>query len=375
MKLSFCAIVKNEAKNLGRCLASVRPYVDELVIVDTGSTDDTVAIAQQYGATVSNFEWCNDFAAARNYANSLVTGNWILTLDADEELIVHSKTDFLQALSTGIAYVLVRREYGVHDTELQVIRLFKHHSGLEYHYPYHEHLFYEGQPLANNHPFVQPLTSIEIMHYGYADEILIEKSISRLPMLENLRATEGISLMLLWSLSGMYEATNALEQAQDCYLEAWERLLPNLLTGELPQDIRSVPSWLYSLAVRSLQAEDVETSQHICEQGMQWFPDFPPLFYLNGLILKMLGVGAESISYFEHCIEVGKAGNYSKIEPFEQSLITLYPAFDLGSVYLELQQTEKAIAAFTLALSFDPTHAQAQEQRAIALHQHLHPNQ
>jgi tetratricopeptide (TPR) repeat protein len=366
MKLSFCAIVKNEAKNLGRCLASVKPYVDELIIVDTGSTDDTVAIAQQYGATVSHFEWSNDFAAARNYASTLATGDWILTLDADEELIVHSKSDFLNALRTGIAYILVRREYGIHDTELQVIRLFKHRSGLEYHYPYHEHLFYEEMPLANNHPFVQPLKSVEIMHYGYADEILVEKSISRLPMLENLRATEGLSLILLWSLSGMYEATNALEQAQDCYLEAWERLLPNLLTEEVPQNIRSVPSWLYSLAVRSLQSEDIETSQYICEQGMKWFPDFPPLFYLNGLILKMLGARVESIFYFEHCIEAGQTGNYSKIEPFEQSLITLYPAFDLGSVYLELQQIENAIAAFTLALSFDPNHLQAQEQLAIS---------
>jgi glycosyltransferase involved in cell wall biosynthesis len=366
VKLSFCAIVKNEAKNLGRCLASVKPYVDELIVVDTGSTDNTIAIAQRYGAKIGHFEWCNDFAAARNYANSLVTGDWILTLDADEELIVHSKNHFLKALSTGIAYVLVRRENGVHDTELQVIRLFKHLSSMEYRYPYHEHLFYEDQPLANNHPHVQPLACIEVMHYGYAEEVLVEKSISRLPMLEQLRATEGLSLMVLWSLSGMYEATHADDQAQDCYVEAWERLLPNLITGDFPQDARSVPSWLYSLAVRSLQSEDIETSQLICEQGMQWFPEFPPLFYLNGLILRMLGASTESIPYFEHCIEAGQTGHYSKIEPFDQALIKLYPAFDLGTVYLELQQLEKAIAAFTLALSFDPNHIQAQEQLAIA---------
>jgi glycosyltransferase involved in cell wall biosynthesis len=365
--LSFCAIVKNEAQNLARCLASVKPYVDELVIVDTGSTDETIAIAQQYGAKVSHFEWCDDFSAARNYACSLATGDWILTLDADEELVIHSKDDLRIALQTGLAYILIRQEYGVYDTDLQVIRLFKHQAGLQYCYPYHEHLFYEGHPLSNDHPHVKSLEAISILHYGYADEVLIEKSLLRLPMLEQIRATEGLSLMILWSLSGMYEATEALDQAQDCYLEAWERLLPNLLTGEVPQDTRSIPSWLYSLAVRSLQAEDIETSQFICEQGIKWFPDHPPLFYLSGLIFKVSDSIADSIPYFEHCLEAGKTENYSKGEPFDQALITVYPAFDLGTVYLALEQTEKAIAAFELALSFDPDFTAAQEQLEIAL--------
>jgi tetratricopeptide (TPR) repeat protein len=364
--LSFCAIVKNESQNLARCLASVKPYVDELVIVDTGSTDETIAIAQQYGAKVSHFEWCDDFSAARNYACSLVTGDWILTLDADEELVVHSKEDLLNVLQTGLAYVLIRREHGVHDTDLEVIRLFRHQAGLEYCYPYHEHLFYEGEPLTNDHPQVKSLDSIKILHYGYADEVLIEKSLLRLPMLEQIRATDGLSLILLWTLSGMYEATEALDQAQGCYEEAWERLFPHLLTSELPQDTRSVRSWLYSLAVRSLKAEDIETSQFICEQGTKWFPDHPPLFYLSGFILRMSESISDSIPYFEHCLEAGKTENYSKIEPFDQALITTLPAFDLGTVYLALEQIEKAIAAFTLALSFDPNFTAAQEHLAIA---------
>lgn len=366
VNLSFCAIVKNEAQNLARCLASIKPYVDELIVVDTGSTDETIAIAQEYGAKISHFESCDDFAAARNYACSLTTGDWILTLDADEELIVHSQNDLLSALQSGLAYVIVRREHGVHDTDLQVIRLFRNQDGLQYCHAYHEHLFYEGQPLSNDHPQVKSLGAIDILHYGYADEILLTKSLQRLPMLEQLRTTEGLSLMLLWSLSGMYETTEALDQAQDCYSEAWERLLPNLLTGDLPQDIRSVPSWLYSLAVRALKADDIETSQFICEQGTQWFPDYPPLFYLTGLVLKLTEQFSDAIPYFERCIEAGKTGNYSKIEPFDQALITSYPAFDLGTIYLALQEPEKATAAFELALTYDPNYTAAHEQLAIA---------
>ncbi len=64
--LSLCMIVKNEGKNLERCLKSAKPYVDEIVIVDTGSQDNTLEIAAQYGAKLDYFEWCDDFAAARN---------------------------------------------------------------------------------------------------------------------------------------------------------------------------------------------------------------------------------------------------------------------------------------------------------------------
>ena len=86
MKLSLSMIVKNEAKNLPRCLESIKGLVDEIVIVDTGSTDDTVKIAESYGAKVGYFEWCNDFSAARNASLDLCTGDWVLILDADEAI-------------------------------------------------------------------------------------------------------------------------------------------------------------------------------------------------------------------------------------------------------------------------------------------------
>ncbi|GLH69799.1 hypothetical protein GETHPA_13320 [Geothrix rubra] len=82
--LSLSMIVKNEAAHLPRCLASVRDLVDEIVVVDTGSTDETVHIAETFGARVGHFPWTGDFSAARNASLRLCTGDWILVLDADE---------------------------------------------------------------------------------------------------------------------------------------------------------------------------------------------------------------------------------------------------------------------------------------------------
>ena len=86
MKLSLAMIVKNEAEHLGHCLASVQGLVDEIVVVDTGSTDATVAVARAHGAKVSFFPWVGDFSAARNESLAQATGDWVLVLDADEAI-------------------------------------------------------------------------------------------------------------------------------------------------------------------------------------------------------------------------------------------------------------------------------------------------
>jgi glycosyltransferase involved in cell wall biosynthesis len=84
--LSLCMIVKNEEDNLERCLESVREVVDEMVIVDTGSTDGTVAVAEKFGARVFHHPWQGSFSEARNHALGFAVGDWILQMDGDEEL-------------------------------------------------------------------------------------------------------------------------------------------------------------------------------------------------------------------------------------------------------------------------------------------------
>lgn len=84
--ISLCMIVKNEERYLAQCLASVKPIVDELIVVDTGSTDYTLNIAQVFGATVHHFDWTGSFSDARNYAISKAAGKWILIMDADERI-------------------------------------------------------------------------------------------------------------------------------------------------------------------------------------------------------------------------------------------------------------------------------------------------
>ena len=86
MKINLVMIVKNEERSLRRCLRSVNGLVDEMIVVDTGSTDRTVEIAEKMGAKVFSFTWINDFSAARNYGLGRSDGDWNLILDGDEYL-------------------------------------------------------------------------------------------------------------------------------------------------------------------------------------------------------------------------------------------------------------------------------------------------
>ncbi len=111
--LSLAMIVKNEEKNLGHCLASVKNLVDEMVVVDTGSTDGTVALAESFGARLGHFPWTGDFAAARNESLRLCTGDWVLVLDADEavDALDHPRIREAIAQDSCQAYNLISRNY------------------------------------------------------------------------------------------------------------------------------------------------------------------------------------------------------------------------------------------------------------------------
>ena len=106
-RTALVLIARNEAAAIERCLSSLRPWVDAMLVLDTGSTDQTVRLARDAGARVEHFEWIDDFAAARNHALGLADADWHIVLDADEWLSVggevlaalrHTAPDFVGAI-------------------------------------------------------------------------------------------------------------------------------------------------------------------------------------------------------------------------------------------------------------------------------------
>ena len=113
--VSLCMIVKNEEKYLARCLQSAKTIVDEMIVVDTGSSDRTKELATIFGAKVFEFPWENDFSSARNHSLSKASGDWILILDADEVVAPGDQSYLRELISLKgkepIAYSFVTRNY------------------------------------------------------------------------------------------------------------------------------------------------------------------------------------------------------------------------------------------------------------------------
>ena len=166
--LSACLIVKNEERHLARCLTSIATVADEVVVVDTGSEDDTVAIAKQHGAKTSFFAWCDDYAAARNASLAEATGAFILYIDADEELHPDDAPRLRALLESGnvdaVQVAIVSPLASGMTNVARYLRVFRNYPGIHFVEPIHEQIW---PALAVHEPRVAD-TELRILHHGYA---------------------------------------------------------------------------------------------------------------------------------------------------------------------------------------------------------------
>ncbi|MFJ3387589.1 glycosyltransferase [Lysinibacillus sp. NPDC086135] len=156
--ISLCMIVKNEEEVLGRCLQSVKHIVDEIIIVDTGSTDDTKEIAKKFDAKIYDFEWCNDFSKARNYAFSLANKDYILWIDADDVIeekeqlkLIKLKENLSEEIDTvSMPYILSVSESGDVGYQIRRHRLAKRERQFKWEGKVHEVLLVSGNILHSD---------------------------------------------------------------------------------------------------------------------------------------------------------------------------------------------------------------------------------
>jgi glycosyltransferase involved in cell wall biosynthesis/cytochrome c-type biogenesis protein CcmH/NrfG len=170
-RVSLCMIVKDEEKQLGQCLASAKSHVDEIVVIDTGSRDGTVRIAESHGAKVSFLKWNNSFAAARNESLLRATGDWIFYLDADERLSSMGETDCLRKAASvgGIdAYSVPIRSYKTPGSSSEFdlafnVRLFRNYPGIHFVNEVHERI----EPFLDQAGAVIARSRFMVEHFGY----------------------------------------------------------------------------------------------------------------------------------------------------------------------------------------------------------------
>lgn len=212
--LSLCLICQNEEQNIEKCLKNIKDIVDEIIIVDGGSTDQTLEIAKKYTDKIYNFTWIDDFSASRNFSIGKSTCDWILVLDCDEYLLDATKEMFLKLIDN--------KSYDGYCLGLQgqnnifpLLRLFRNKKNMRYKNKLHEQIIHciDKNRVAN--------TDIIINHSGYSQESLEEKNkmFRNLKILFSYEESEK-DCFYYYCLGNCYFAMSDYNNCEQCYLEA-----------------------------------------------------------------------------------------------------------------------------------------------------------
>lgn len=281
--ISACAIMKDEEENLPAWLESVRSFADEIIVVDTGSSDRTKELAAAGGARVLDFVWQDDFGAAKNFAIDKAGGRWIVFLDADETFSVSSRQEvrpLLERLDSkkgirGVACRMVnidRDDHNRYMTEKLKVRVFRKLPDIRYAGRIHETL--EGVPDS----CLYQAEGLLLYHTGYSSSLVRQKLERNLALLKRQAERDGRVApedyhYYMDCYYGLDDYPQAIDWArkiiedsgQSCLLreEAWETYLSSLVRGNYPAD-------------RTLTA--FEEARRAC-------PDMPRFTLMQGLYL------------------------------------------------------------------------------------------
>jgi predicted Zn-dependent protease len=353
-RLSVFVITRNEEKFIGRCLESVRDLASQIVVVDSGSTDWTKTIAERFGAEVHGFEWCDDFSAARNAALEKVTGDWVLMLDADEELLPDQK-DKLRALladDSAIAFRLPMRDKGREaEGEHFVPRLFRNAPGLFYVGRIHEQIFSSVEVRRQEWGLENKFGDAVLLHHGYTQEMvqsrgkiarnlkLLQLAVEELPGEPNLLMNLGLELVR----DGQLDA--GLEQYAAAF-SAMVALPKDQVTPELRESLVTQYASHLIAAKRPTEAVRVLESPLAKSAGLT-----ASMHWLLGLAYIEQKQFAEGAAQMRECL--AKRGRQT-FTPVDRNILKGGPHHCLALCLAALKHREPADRAFHAALEAEP---------------------
>jgi tetratricopeptide (TPR) repeat protein len=353
-RLTVCLIAKNEERFIGQCLESVRRLADQIVVMDTGSTDWTRDIAQRFGAEVYSFPWQDDFSAARNAALERANGDWILMLDADEELLPESHDALLKAMGNpqALAFRLPMVDKGREAEGCHYVpRLFRNAPGLFYVGRVHEQIFSSIEVRRQEWGLESLLGTARLLHHGYAAEMvrgrkkgsrnlrLLQRAIEELPNEANLLMNLGLELA----------RSGRTEEALGFYLEAFEAM------AALPKE-QVVPelkeALLTQLCARLLNLKQFDQIVSVLESRLaRSTPLSASLHFTLGLAHLEFKQYKDAAEQMRQCLA---KRDLLALYPINKEIRGAGPRHCLAVALAKLNQPAEAAQAFSAAVKEDP---------------------
>ena len=343
MTLSVCMIARNEHANIGRAIKSFAGLADELVVVDTGSTDDTREIARALGARVLDVPWCDDFSASRNAAVAAARGEWVFWLDCDEALLPRSQDHVRAAMCEQdvVGYSILRQD------------IFNEQSSAAYTEMWQQRLFRRKAAscfVGRCHPqFAPPLDTIGtvreapgilLRHWGYLAPLRLAK-LQRAAKLLELELKDrpgrfyyvvelGRTLLLMGDARGRQVMAQAAAMVDR--------------SGASPPETMAGPLLEYLLRLPEPELPAGWTAAEVRRLAMGWFPKSVPL--LTRLAKEYVSAGdfARAAELLERICALGRCGEYDKTVSFSPDLLGSGPMLNLAICYARMGELAKAQA-------------------------------
>ena len=348
--ISLCMIVKNEGEGLAQCLNSVRGVADEIIVVDTGSTDSTVQIAHSFGAQIVSYPWNGDFASARNAGLQQARGVWILILDGDEELDADSRDELLlcaEHREYEAFFLRIHNHKGISSTSQTItinpiLRMFRNRPEYQFSGIIHEQIaevIVQSKPDAAMH-----LTTVVIHHYGYADGIVVKKDkIARnIELLKEQLRLQPQDAFHHYNMAVEYMRLGEYEPALDHIKHSLQKA---------PQGTSYI-HLLYKYEARCRAAiGDLPGALDACDRGIDLYPDYPDLFHIKGILLFHSASFVRARAALINALDIGIAPPGYHTESGFGSYLTLYA---LGQLYEEIGEENEAITCYTKASQLHP---------------------
>jgi tetratricopeptide (TPR) repeat protein len=348
LRITAALIVRNEERFLDGCLGSLAGQVDEIVVVDTGSTDASMAIARAHGAVVIEHVWRDDFSAARNIGLDAASGDWILYVDADERLSLPEGRHLADDLGADdVIAALVRFIPRLNSTAYREYRLFRNDPRIRFEGAMHETMVpgLEAVRNADGARFVD--SAATITHLGYEGD-LTHKFRRNLPWLRAAIVSNPGRLYYWFDLARSLVGLGAKEEALDVAREGFARVRRgvderNLAIGSAIADI-----------LASLLRDRGEDPLPVIEEGLRLKPDQPRLLFLKALALNDRGRLDEARPLLEQLCSID-AGSYTDATiGYDRALFTRAAPHLLGVTLLRLGRIAEASAAFSRAAASNP---------------------
>ncbi|SHK10507.1 Glycosyltransferase involved in cell wall bisynthesis [Clostridium cavendishii DSM 21758] len=342
--ISLCMIVKNEEEYLPKCLNSISDMVDEIIIVDTGSKDKTVKIAQKFGAKVYYFKWNNNFSEARNESLKYANKDWILILDADDEFKNEDK-EKLKILINGeldeeaVYYFETLSYYGDSIEEGNINanlnpRLFKNNCGIHYEGEVHNQL------ICINDEKNVIYDDIKIYHYGYLKKRIVDqdKRSRNMNILKQQIKNNSNNIFAYFNLGNEYLALDEFKNALECYYKAYEDFDPRRGYSHV---------LILRIIVSNYNLKKYNEAFKFIDIGVKYYPNCTDLYFYKALIYNEMDRPTLQIRELEKCIELGEPPSDLR---FIYGVGSFRARYELGNVYMKLKDYDTAYKYYIEAI-------------------------